>query len=110
RSDLKAIGVTPSRVYARSRQHVIHTTYAEYKFERREEHFKVVGSGFALLLACLGAPVGKKPVQDYLAPAWLGAAPLWHKRLFLAAPSGPELSPPPPVTAHGTVSPPLPWA
>jgi tRNA-splicing ligase RtcB len=103
RADLQAIGVTPSRVYSRERRHTIQTAYAEYKFERQEEWFKVVGSGFAVLLACLGAPVGKKPQQDYAAPAWLETAPRWHKRLFLAALFGAELTTPATITGHGTV-------
>jgi tRNA-splicing ligase RtcB len=103
RADVTRIGFTPSRVYSRERQHAIQTRYAGYEFGRTEEWFKVVGSGFAVLLACLGAPVGKKPRQDYLAPAWLDAAPLWQKRLFLAALFGAELTAPATVTGHDTV-------
>ena len=103
RSDVAALGFTPSQVYARERQHHITTPYGEYDFERKEHWFKVVGSGFALLLACLGAPVGKKPCQDYEAPAWLKAAPRWQKRLFLAALFGAELTTPASVPGHGTV-------
>ncbi|MGH7224621.1 MAG: RtcB family protein, partial [Gemmataceae bacterium] len=68
-----------------------------------EEWFKIGGSGFAVLLACLGVPVGNKACQDYDAPAWLDAAPLWHKRLFLAALFGAELTTPATITGHGTV-------
>jgi tRNA-splicing ligase RtcB len=103
RADLFRIGVTPSRVYARHRRHRVRTRYRAYEFERTEEWFKVVGSGLAVLLACLGAPVGKKTPQDYVAPAWLQAAPLWQKRLFLAGFFGAELSSPATVTDHGTV-------
>ncbi|HJT76885.1 MAG TPA: RtcB family protein, partial [Gemmataceae bacterium] len=103
RADVRAVGFTPSRVYRRDRRHRIKTAYAEYQFERTEEWFKVVGSGFALLLACLGAPVGKKTHQDCPAPHWLDAAPLWQKRLFLAALFGAELTTPATVTGHGTV-------
>ena len=103
RADLAAVGVTPSRVYQRERRHSIQTQYATYTFDRREEWFKVVGSGFAALLACLGAPVGKKTHQDYPATAWLNAAPLWQKRLFLAALFGAELTTPATITGHGTV-------
>src|SRR5205823_206712 len=92
RCDLQAIGVTPSRVYSRHRQHAIQTTYARYEFEHQEEWFKVCGSGLALLLVCLGAPLGNKAKHDYAAPGWLSAAPLWHKRLFLAALFGAELT------------------
>jgi tRNA-splicing ligase RtcB len=103
RDDLIAIGVVPSQVYSRQRQHAIRSRYGQYSFTRTEEWFKVVGSGFAALLACLGAPVGKKPSQDYAAPPWLEAAPLWHKRLFLAALFGAELTRPATVTGHDTV-------
>jgi tRNA-splicing ligase RtcB (3'-phosphate/5'-hydroxy nucleic acid ligase) len=103
RGDIEAIGITPSRVYSRDRQHHITTPYGEYFFERQEEWFKVVGSGFAILLTCLGAPVGKKACQDYDAPAWLHTSPLWQKRLFLAALFGAELTTPATITGHGTV-------
>ncbi|HZY85620.1 MAG TPA: RtcB family protein, partial [Gemmataceae bacterium] len=103
RADLKQLGITPSRVYRRDRHHSIPTVYGACQFERTEEWFKVVGSGFALMLACLGCPVGKKPEQDYSAPAWLEAAPRWQKRLFLAAFFGAELTTPATVTGHETV-------
>jgi tRNA-splicing ligase RtcB len=103
RRDLRQIGVTPSRVYHRHRRHKIRTRYKEYEFERTEEWFKVVGSGFAVLLACLGAPVGRKAPQDYTAPEWLNNAPLWQKRLFLAGLFGAELSTPATITGHDTV-------
>jgi tRNA-splicing ligase RtcB len=103
RADVRRLGITPSRVYRRDREHTIPTVYGEVQIERTEEWFKVVGSGFALLLSCLGAPVGKKTEQDYLAPSWLEGAPLWQKRLFLAAFFGAELTTPATVTGHGTV-------
>src|SRR5207244_1555102 len=68
RADVERLGITPSRVYTRHRSHTIQTEYAEYRFERVEEWFKVGGSGFAVLLACLGAPVGNRARQDYAAP------------------------------------------
>jgi tRNA-splicing ligase RtcB len=103
RADVERLGITPSRVYARDRHHTIQTPYAEYQFDRREEMFKVVGSGFAVLLVCLGAPVGNKVRQDYDPPAWLATAPAWHRRLFLAALFGAELTTPATVSGHGTV-------
>jgi len=103
RADIEAIGVTPSRVYSRDRQHAIRTTYREYSFEHREEWFKVVGRSFAVLLACLEAPVGKKSHQTYGPPQWLNSAPLWQRRLFLAAFFGAELSSPVTVPNHPTV-------
>lgn len=103
RRDLAALGVTPSRIYSRDRHHKIQTQYAEYEFERTEEWIKVVSSGFAALLACLGAPVGSKASQGYIPPKWLDGSPLWHKRLFLAAHFGAELTTPATISGHGTV-------
>ncbi len=103
RADIRALGIVPSRVYRRDRHHRIQTPHAEIRFDRQEEWFKVGGSGFAVLLACLGAPVGNKARQDYDAPGWLDAAPLWHKRLFLSALFGAELTTPATITAHDTV-------
>ncbi len=103
RADLLQVGVTPSRIYSRERNHAIQTLYGEYSFASEENHVKVVGSGFALLLACLGAPVGDKARQAYSVPRWLETAPLWHKRLFLAALFGSELTTPATITGHDTV-------
>lgn len=103
RADIQAVGFTPSHIYVRQRRHAIQTAYRGYTFDRQEEWCKVVGSGFAVLLACLGAPVGKKTHQDYTAPAWLEVAPLWQKRLFLAAFFGAELTTPRTITGHATV-------
>ncbi len=105
RADLTGIGVTPSQVYTRHREHEITTAYDTYTFERDETHFKVSSTAFAALLSCLGVPVGKKPSQDYDAPAWLDAAPLWMKRCFLAALFGAELSKPATMTGHPKVFP-----
>ena len=100
RVDVARFGVQPSRVYCRQRLHHIHNGYRPYQFQREESWFKVVSTGFALLLACLGAPVGKKSSQDYLPPAWLDRAPRWLKRLFLASLFGAELSTPSPLTGQ----------
>src|SRR5581483_10778414 len=104
RADVQALGVTPSRVYQRTRQHAMRTSYADYSFTRQECWFKVVGTGFAALMECLGAPVGKKARQDYLAPAWLDRAPLWQKRLFLSAFFGAKLTTPATIPNHDSVS------
>jgi tRNA-splicing ligase RtcB len=94
RADVAAVGFTPSRVYTRSRHHLITTAYDGYEFEREEAAFKVTSSAFATLLAALGAPVGAKASQGYGVPPWLFAAPLWQQRLFLAAHFGAELTAP----------------
>lgn len=101
RADLASIGVTASRVYSRERQHAIRTTYAAYRFDRREHAVRVRSSAVSLLLVCLGAPVGKKTSQAAPLPAWLDVAPLWQKRLFLAGLFGAELTRPATVPGRG---------
>ncbi len=100
RRDVQALGVTPSRIYTRRRRHTIHTEYDTYTFEHTAAWFKVSSTAFAALLAFLGAPVGAKATQDYRVPAWLEKAPLWQKRLFLAALFGAELTAPQTVSGH----------
>ncbi len=96
RSDIQMIGITPSRIYKMERDHKILTAYGEFEFRREEVSFKVAGSGFAALLAALGAPVGAKAKQEYRIPQWLFRAPRWQQRLFLAAHFGAELASPKP--------------
>ncbi len=101
RRDVAAIGFTPSRVYRRQREHQVTTTYDDYSFSYEEASFKVVSSSFAALLAALGTPIGNKADQEYTVPGWLFKAPLWQKRLFLAAFFGAELSKPRTFEEHG---------
>ncbi|MFQ5614805.1 MAG: RNA-splicing ligase RtcB, partial [Anaerolineae bacterium] len=96
RTEVMAVGFTPSRIYRRVRRHQISTTYDDYEFEREETAFKVVSSAFAALLVALGAPAGAKARQDYGLPGWLFALPRWQQRLFLAAFFGAELAAPRP--------------
>ena len=100
RTDITKFGFTPSRIYLREREHRIETSYDTYEYTAQEESFKVCGSAFATLLVALGAPLGRKTSQDYEVPAWIFKAPLWQKRLFLAALFGAELSAPKTVTGH----------
>ncbi len=83
-----------SRVYARRRRHRIVTDYGERRFESESSTVKVSSTSFAVVLALLGAPVGNRSIQDYEVPEWLGSAPPWQKRLFLAAYFGAELQTP----------------
>jgi len=83
-----------STIYTRCRKHQITTDYGEIRFEATTSYFRITSSSFAVLLALLGCPVGNKSVQDYEVPTWLLSAPLWHKRLFLAAYFGAELQTP----------------
>ncbi|OQA47169.1 MAG: RNA-splicing ligase RtcB [Chloroflexi bacterium ADurb.Bin325] len=101
RRDIQRLGITPSRVYTRQREHHIVTQYGEYDFSHQASSFKVVGSAFALLLETLGVPVGNKTQQDFRVPEWLYDCPLWQQRLFLAGLFGAEMSAPKAFNAHG---------
>lgn len=102
RRDLAALGFKPSRVWSRERRHNIQTTYSTYEFEHTERWCTVNSTAFAALLGFLGTPLGNKAKQDYDAPAWLDNAPLWQKRLFMAAFFGAEMATPKTVTGHGS--------
>lgn len=94
RADVTAVGFTPSRIYRRTRQHRIETSYDVYEFERQETTFRVSSTAFATLLTALGMPVGNKAAQVYHLPGWIQIAPRWQQRLFLAAYFGAEMSAP----------------
>lgn len=83
-----------SPIDTRRRTSRITTPYRTYEFVGETSSVKITSSSFATLLAILGCPVGNKANQDYEVPAWLLKAPLWHKRLFLAAYFGAELQTP----------------
>ena len=100
RRDCLRLGLSPSRIYSRERQHLIRTGYGEYRCQHTGHHFKVSSRALAWLLVYLGVPHGKKATQDYTAPAWLEHAPLWQKRLFLAAFFGAEMTTPQMVSGH----------
>jgi tRNA-splicing ligase RtcB (3'-phosphate/5'-hydroxy nucleic acid ligase) len=101
RSDIAALGFTPSQVWSRHRKHTIRTTYNDYSFERTEHWLSVSSTSLVALLGYLGGPIGNKTAQDYLLPAWLNKGPRWYRRLFLAALFGAELSSPSPISRHG---------
>ncbi len=100
KKDISFIGYNCSRVYFRKRDHKIHTSYAKYEFTNEETSSKVVSSSFAILLISLGVPLGRKTNQDYYLPSWIFKAPLWQKRLFLAAFFGAEITTPKTMFNH----------
>ncbi|MFC1522325.1 intein-containing RctB family protein, partial [Elusimicrobiota bacterium] len=53
-------------------------------------------SSLVILMAALGVPIGAKVNQPYEVPSFVRHAPLWHKRLFLSALFGAELTVPQP--------------
>ncbi len=100
RQDILKLGYNPSKIYSRNRTHKIKTHYSEYEFNRIETSFKVCSSSFATLLIALGTPFGNKARQDYRLPKWIFSAPLWYKRLILAAFFGAEMTTPRIYTEH----------
>jgi tRNA-splicing ligase RtcB len=101
--DVRKLGFTPSQIYRRERIHKISRPGYTREFRHTETVVHVVGSAFAMLLACLGAPIGNKARQDFDAPDWLERGPAWYRRLFLAAYFGAEMSAPKTVPGHGSV-------
>ena len=100
KKDISFIGYNCSRVYRRQRHHKINTFYGQYEFSNEETFCKVMSSSFAILLVSLGVPLGRKTNQNYHLPSWIFKAPLWQKRLFLAAFFGAELSTPKTMSNH----------
>lgn len=100
KEDLFKIGFKSS-IYSRHRHHRINTMYSVVEFDSGEVWLKTASSGLAALLAVLGTPIGNKCHKPYELPKWLFKAPLWQKRLFLAAFSGAEMSSPKTLTGHG---------
>ena len=100
RRDILTVGFLPSRVYSRHREHFIETHYGPKRFRTTEASVHIGSSAFALLVRCLGVPVGNKAGSNFEAPPWLDRAPLWMKRLYLAALFGAELTAPTTVSGH----------
>lgn len=100
RKDIAALGFQASRIYRRHRSHSVKTNYGLVKFARTESCVHSGSTALALLLRCLGATAGDKTRQDFSLPGWLNTAPLWMKRLYLAALFGAELTAPQTVTGH----------
>ncbi len=94
KKDLKSIGLSVSRVYRRMRKHRIKTKYGISKFVFEEFSIIKKSNAFAILLAALGVPFGRKTKKEYGVPEWIMNAVLWQKRLFLATFFGAELGKP----------------
>src|SRR3989475_4358494 len=100
RKDLARLGWS-SRIYTRKRAHAITHSGRRYTFEYEEASLRVSSTALAAVLHALGLPVGNKAKQDFTLPESLLRAPLWHKRLFLAALVAAEMSAPKTLTGHG---------
>ncbi len=105
--DLTTIGIK-SKIYKRLRNHKIKTHYNKiYKFFVTEYSLHINSKAFVILLYLLGAPIGNKTAQKFFIPSWLWDSPLWHKRLFIAAFFGAEMSKPATINKYNFYSPTL---
>lgn len=100
RKDVESLGFVASRVYQRTRVHRIDTRYGVPEFSSTESCVHCGSTALAVLLRCLGTVAGNKTEQHFGAPQWLHRAPMWMKRLYLAALFGAELTAPQTVTGH----------
>ena len=100
KEELTLIGFNGA-IYSRPRHHKITTSYDTVEFDYMEFHLKIASTAFAALMVALGMPIGNKCRKPYDLPQWLAKAPLWQKRLFLAAFFGAEMSSPATLTGHG---------
>jgi tRNA-splicing ligase RtcB len=75
------------------------------KFTSTTAELHVYSKTFAEKLIELGAPVGNKTEVSFRVPKWIRQAPIWIKRLYLAAFFGAELSSPATSSKTGFYSP-----
>jgi len=94
KNDIEALGFSTQNIFQRKRNHKIKTRYGIREFSFSETSLMKKSAAFAALLIALGCPYGSKTHKEYRVPKWIFNAPLWQKRLFLAAFFGAELSSP----------------
>ncbi|OGS01379.1 MAG: hypothetical protein A3G41_06105 [Elusimicrobia bacterium RIFCSPLOWO2_12_FULL_59_9] len=94
RKDVSSVGYAATQIYSRQRTHQIQTFYSKYSFQSLENSCRTSPRSLAALLAALGCPVGNKADQSFRVPPWIRKAPLWQKRLYLAAYCGAEMDTP----------------
>ena len=93
-NNIRELGFKCPEIFERQRSYSINTYYGNSKFDFNETSIMKKSTAFAILLVALGVPYGKKVTKSYRVPKWILKAPLWQKRLFLAAFFGAELSKP----------------
>ncbi|MDZ7702159.1 MAG: RtcB family protein [Halobacteriales archaeon] len=101
RADIDAIGLTPSRIYEREREHEIDGN----RFERTEYSFKSGSKAFKALLLKLGVPEGRKVDSTFSVPSYLDRLADWQKALYLSAFFGAEMSAPAALSAKNFYAP-----
>jgi tRNA-splicing ligase RtcB len=90
RSDIEALGFTPSRIYSRKREHEINGN----KFTTTEHSVKVGAHSFKQLLRRLGVPDGPKVEADFRIPEWFDRLTDWQRALYLSGFFGAEMNAP----------------
>jgi GxxExxY protein len=98
KKDLEKIGYTSSKIFKRT--HICKDGRMSFRYD-----FYVNASSLVVLLATLGAPLGRKVNQKYNVPKWLFKTPLWQKRLFLAVLFGCKLKSFPKIEKNIRVNP-----
>lgn len=94
KGDIEKLGFSSQNIFERKRDHKINTRYGIREFSFNETSLMKKSVAFAALLIAFGCPYSSKTHQEYRVPKWILKAPLWQKRLFLAAFFGAELSSP----------------
>jgi tRNA-splicing ligase RtcB len=90
RSDIRATGFKPSKIYERERDHEIDGT----AFETTEYSFKVTSRALRRLFVELGVPEGPKVKSGFTTPEYFDRLPSWQRALFYSAYFGAEMSAP----------------
>ena len=107
KKDLEKIGFK-GFIYSRKRNHSFTNSYNKtYKFSGVENCLRNNSFALAAFLIALETPYGIKTSKFYRVPKWIFKAPLWQKRLFLAAFFGAELSKPKAMNKYNFYAPQL---
>ncbi len=100
RRDIETLGYKPSRVYSRTRNMSVSTSYGKYETIGHENSIHVMSRSFSIFMSKLGVPVGKKTEVEFEVPKWVMTAPVWIKRNYLAGLFGAEVTTPATITGH----------
>jgi len=88
--DIERLGVKPSKIYSRDREHNIDGK----EFETTEYSVRSTSRAFQKLLKKLGVPEGKKVENDFTLPDYFERLTNWQKALYMSTFFGAEMSTP----------------
>lgn len=107
KDEMKEIGLNFS-VYTRKRDHKFKDNYGNIrKFSVEEYSLYKSSTALVVCLYALGMPLGNKTETEFRIPNWIKDAPLWQKRIFLAAFLGAEMSTPATLNKYNFYNPTL---